>query len=136
MGLVYLERAPPTPQRPVPVEHGTQELQPAFKLGRAKGKLPEDMSFKDLMEITKDWNPKRQFKLLEEREAKIRENQATIQTIEEQSSQKENIMTSLGSQGVGQPNFPVDSHHFESRKAGAKSDHYSQFQESSRRIQG
>ncbi|MBW0461622.1 hypothetical protein O181_001337 [Austropuccinia psidii MF-1] len=40
--------APPTPQRPVPVEYGTQEVQPAFKLGRNRGNVPEDMSQRDI----------------------------------------------------------------------------------------
>ncbi|MBW0532204.1 hypothetical protein O181_071919 [Austropuccinia psidii MF-1] len=32
-----------------------------------------EISFKELMEITKDWNPSKELKLLEERAAKIRE---------------------------------------------------------------
>ncbi|MBW0471078.1 hypothetical protein O181_010793 [Austropuccinia psidii MF-1] len=44
----------------------------------------KEISFKDLMVITKGWNPTRQFTLLEEREIRIRENQATIKAIEEQ----------------------------------------------------
>ncbi|MBW0461047.1 hypothetical protein O181_000762 [Austropuccinia psidii MF-1] len=60
-----------------------------------------EIHFKDLMENSKGWNPNRQLKILEEGEAKIRENQATIQTIEEQWGQKENILTPSGSQGVG-----------------------------------
>ncbi|MBW0462187.1 hypothetical protein O181_001902 [Austropuccinia psidii MF-1] len=61
-------------------------------------------------------------------EAKIRQNQPTIKAIEEQWSQKENIPTPSGSKGVGQTNSPLASHHSESRKAGAKSHHSSQFQ--------
>ncbi|MBW0535712.1 hypothetical protein O181_075427 [Austropuccinia psidii MF-1] len=41
----------------------------------------KEIPFKDLMVITKGWNPNRQFKLLEERTTRIRENQATIQAI-------------------------------------------------------
>ncbi|MBW0575384.1 hypothetical protein O181_115099 [Austropuccinia psidii MF-1] len=52
-----------------------------------------EMSFKEVVEITKSWNPNRKFKLLEERKAKIRDNKAKIQAIEEQWSQKENIHT-------------------------------------------
>ncbi|MBW0526113.1 hypothetical protein O181_065828 [Austropuccinia psidii MF-1] len=43
----------------------------------------KEMPFKDLIIITKRWNPNRKFKLLEKRETRIRENQATIQAIEE-----------------------------------------------------
>ncbi|MBW0479102.1 hypothetical protein O181_018817 [Austropuccinia psidii MF-1] len=48
----------------------------------------KEIPFKDLMVITKGWNPNRKLKLLEERAARIRENQATIQAIEEQLNQK------------------------------------------------
>ncbi|MBW0546840.1 hypothetical protein O181_086555 [Austropuccinia psidii MF-1] len=44
----------------------------------------KEIPFKDLMVITKVLNPTRQFRLLEERQTRIRENQATIQAIEEQ----------------------------------------------------
>ncbi|MBW0490774.1 hypothetical protein O181_030489 [Austropuccinia psidii MF-1] len=40
------------------------------------------------MVINKAWNPTKQFRLLEVRENRIRENQATIQAIEEQLTQK------------------------------------------------
>ncbi|MBW0462119.1 hypothetical protein O181_001834 [Austropuccinia psidii MF-1] len=43
--------APPTPQRPVPVEHGTQEFQPGFRLGRTRGKSPIDISQRDFFQI-------------------------------------------------------------------------------------
>ncbi|MBW0514879.1 hypothetical protein O181_054594 [Austropuccinia psidii MF-1] len=43
--------APPTPQRPVPVEHGTQEVKPGFTLGTTRGKLLEDMSWRDFFQI-------------------------------------------------------------------------------------
>ncbi|MBW0460484.1 hypothetical protein O181_000199 [Austropuccinia psidii MF-1] len=94
-----------------------------------------EISFKELMEITKDWNSNRKFKLLEDREAKIRKNESTMQAIEEKWSQKENIMTPSGSHGVGQPNSPVASHHSDSSKSRPKSHHSSQFQEVSRRRQ-
>ncbi|MBW0500050.1 hypothetical protein O181_039765 [Austropuccinia psidii MF-1] len=48
----------------------------------------KEIPFKDLMEINKGWNPNRQFKILEERETRISENQYTIQAIEEQLNQK------------------------------------------------
>ena len=47
----------------------------------------KEIDFKDLMVITKGWNPTRQFRLLEARAQRIRENQATIQAIEEQLNQ-------------------------------------------------
>ncbi|MBW0484161.1 hypothetical protein O181_023876 [Austropuccinia psidii MF-1] len=94
------------------------------------------ISFKDLIEITKGWNPNSQFKLLEEREAKIRENQATIQAIEKEWTQKEDIMNPSGSQGVGKPKSLVGSHYSGSNKTVTKSHHYSQFKEVSSRRQG
>ncbi|MBW0482442.1 hypothetical protein O181_022157 [Austropuccinia psidii MF-1] len=48
----------------------------------------KEIPFKDLMVITKGLNPKWQFKLLEERAARIRDNQATFQSIEEKLNQK------------------------------------------------
>ncbi|MBW0476302.1 hypothetical protein O181_016017 [Austropuccinia psidii MF-1] len=47
----------------------------------------KEISFKDLMVIIKGWNPTMQFRLLEERKNRIRENQATTQAIEEQLNQ-------------------------------------------------
>ncbi|MBW0462238.1 hypothetical protein O181_001953 [Austropuccinia psidii MF-1] len=92
-----------------------------------------EIYFKELMERPKGWNPKNKLKLLEEREAKIRENKATIQDIEEKSNQKENILTPSGSQGfVKQPNSPVASEHSESTRSMGKSHHFSQFQEKTR----
>ncbi|MBW0486311.1 hypothetical protein O181_026026 [Austropuccinia psidii MF-1] len=92
-----------------------------------------EMFFKDIMEITKCWNTNRQLELVEERAAKIRENEATIQAIEEKWRQKENIFTPSGSQGEGQSKTPMTPHHSEYRKSEAKNHHYSQFQEVSRR---
>ncbi|MBW0461813.1 hypothetical protein O181_001528 [Austropuccinia psidii MF-1] len=74
-----------------------------------------EISFKYILEITKGWSPNRQLKLLEDREAKVRENQATIQAIEEKWNQKEHNMTSSRSQGVLENlNFAVALHHSES----------------------
>ncbi|MBW0534919.1 hypothetical protein O181_074634 [Austropuccinia psidii MF-1] len=36
--------APPTPQGPIPMEHGQQEVQPGISLGTTWSKLPEDLS--------------------------------------------------------------------------------------------
>ncbi|MBW0526234.1 hypothetical protein O181_065949 [Austropuccinia psidii MF-1] len=70
-----------------------------------------EIPFKDLMEITKGWNPTRQFRLLEERSTRIRENQATIQAIEEQLNQTGPYLIPSGSQGVEQTRSPVASYH-------------------------
>ncbi|MBW0490754.1 hypothetical protein O181_030469 [Austropuccinia psidii MF-1] len=70
----------------------------------------KEILFKDLMVIIKVWNPNRKFKLLKEREARIRENKATIQAIEEQLNEKEHNLFPSGSQGVDQPDSPVASH--------------------------
>ncbi|MBW0587819.1 hypothetical protein O181_127534 [Austropuccinia psidii MF-1] len=43
----------------------------------------KEIDLKDLMVITKGWSPTRKFRLLEGRENRIRENQATIRAIEE-----------------------------------------------------
>ncbi|MBW0534760.1 hypothetical protein O181_074475 [Austropuccinia psidii MF-1] len=47
----------------------------------------KEITFKDLMETTEVWNPNRKFRLPEERETRIRENQTTIHNIEEQLNQ-------------------------------------------------
>ncbi|MBW0516388.1 hypothetical protein O181_056103 [Austropuccinia psidii MF-1] len=96
----------------------------------------KEIDFKDLMIITKGWNTTRQFRLLEVRESRLRENQATMQAIEEQLTQTGNTEITSGSQGAGQISSPVDSHHSETNRLMANSHHYSQSQEFSRRIQG
>ncbi|MBW0575999.1 hypothetical protein O181_115714 [Austropuccinia psidii MF-1] len=47
----------------------------------------KEIDFRELMVITKGWNPTRQFRPLEVRANRIRENKATIQDIEEQLTQ-------------------------------------------------
>ncbi|MBW0523664.1 hypothetical protein O181_063379 [Austropuccinia psidii MF-1] len=47
----------------------------------------KEIDFKDLMVISKGWNPTRHFRLLEVRAQRIRENKATIQAIKEQLTQ-------------------------------------------------
>ncbi|MBW0575502.1 hypothetical protein O181_115217 [Austropuccinia psidii MF-1] len=96
----------------------------------------KEINFKDLMVITKVWNPTRQFRLLEARAQRIRENQATIQAIEEQLTQTGPTQIPSGSQGAGQISSPVPSHHSETSRSVGKSHHSSQFQEVSRRRQG
>ncbi|MBW0486236.1 hypothetical protein O181_025951 [Austropuccinia psidii MF-1] len=95
----------------------------------------KEIPLKDLMVITKGWNPSRKLRLLEERETSIRENQATIQAIEEQLSQTGPTLVPSGSQGVDQPNSPVTSQHSGTSRSVAKSHHSSQSQVVSRRRQ-
>ncbi|MBW0490676.1 hypothetical protein O181_030391 [Austropuccinia psidii MF-1] len=45
-----LSSAPPTPQRPLSMEHGQQEVQSSIPLGRTYSKLPEDMSQRDRLQ--------------------------------------------------------------------------------------
>ncbi|MBW0487537.1 hypothetical protein O181_027252 [Austropuccinia psidii MF-1] len=80
----------------------------------------KEIPFKDLMVITKAWNPTRQFRLLEERATRIRGNKATIQAIEEQMNQKGPTLIPPGSQGVKQPNSPVASHHSGTSRSGPR----------------
>ncbi|MBW0560467.1 hypothetical protein O181_100182 [Austropuccinia psidii MF-1] len=87
-----------------------------------------EIPFKELMEITKGWSPTRQFRLLEERENKIRENQATIQAIEEQLNQTGPTLIPSGSQGVEKTSSPVNSNHSGTNKSVTKSQHSSQSQ--------
>ncbi|MBW0519473.1 hypothetical protein O181_059188 [Austropuccinia psidii MF-1] len=88
------------------------------------------------MEITKGWNPTRKFRLLEERETRIRENQATIQAIEEQLNQTGPTLIPSGSQGVDQTSSPVASHHLGTNRSVTKGHHSSQSQVVSKRRQG
>ncbi|MBW0502728.1 hypothetical protein O181_042443 [Austropuccinia psidii MF-1] len=96
----------------------------------------KEIDLKDLMVITKGWNPTRQFRLLEARAQRIRENQATFQAIQEELTQTGPTQIPSGSQGAGQISSAVASHHSETRRSVAKSHHSSQFQDVSRRIQG
>ncbi|MBW0511392.1 hypothetical protein O181_051107 [Austropuccinia psidii MF-1] len=96
----------------------------------------KEIPFKDLMVITKGWNPNRKFKLLEERKTRIRENKDTIQAIEEQLNQTEHTLIPSGSQVVDKPSSPVASNHSCTSISVAKSHHSSQSQGISRRRQG
>ncbi|MBW0474790.1 hypothetical protein O181_014505 [Austropuccinia psidii MF-1] len=60
----------------------------------------KEIPFEGLMVITKGCNPNRTLRLLEKRATRIRENQATIQAIEEQLNQTEPTLIPSGSQGV------------------------------------
>ncbi|MBW0580980.1 hypothetical protein O181_120695 [Austropuccinia psidii MF-1] len=113
--------APPIPQRFISMEHGKQEVQPGIPLaepGVSFQKISlKEIYFKDLMVITKGWNPTRQLRLLELRENRIRENQATIQAIEEQLTQTGHTKIPSGSQGAGQISSPVASYHSETNRS-------------------
>ncbi|MBW0476440.1 hypothetical protein O181_016155 [Austropuccinia psidii MF-1] len=79
------------------------------------------------MVITKGWNPTRQFRLLEVRANRIRENQATIQAIEEQLTQTGKTKIPLGSQGEGQISSPEVSRRRQGYKG--KKDHLQPIEE-------
>ncbi|MBW0472652.1 hypothetical protein O181_012367 [Austropuccinia psidii MF-1] len=49
----------------------------------------KEIPFRDLVEITKGYNPNRTFRLLDESKVRIWKNQATIQAIEEQFNKKD-----------------------------------------------
>ncbi|MBW0474157.1 hypothetical protein O181_013872 [Austropuccinia psidii MF-1] len=121
------------------MEHGQQEIQASIiqaELGASFQKIClKKISFKDPIVISKGWNPTRKFRLLEDRETKIRENQATIQAIEEQLTQTGPTLIPSGSQGVDQFNSPVASHHLSTSRSMAKSHHSSKSQVVSRRRQ-
>ncbi|MBW0540370.1 hypothetical protein O181_080085 [Austropuccinia psidii MF-1] len=83
--------ASPTPERDFSMEHGHQEVPPRILLGRTWSKFPEDMSQKDTLERPYGNHQKmeshQEFWTAGERAPRIRENQATIQAIEEQLNQ-------------------------------------------------
>ncbi|MBW0471199.1 hypothetical protein O181_010914 [Austropuccinia psidii MF-1] len=107
------------------------------ELGASCQKIcPREISFKDRMEISKQWNPTGQFRLLEERATRIRENQAAIQAIDEQLNQTGPTLIPSGSQGVDQPNSPGASNHSATSRSVAKSPHSSKSQVISRKRQG
>ncbi|MBW0557267.1 hypothetical protein O181_096982 [Austropuccinia psidii MF-1] len=77
------------------------------------------------MEISKDWNPNRKFRLLEEWEAMIRKNKVATQDIEEQLKQTGNTLIPEGLQGVKETDSPMAPHHSGIRKSAMKSHHSS-----------
>ncbi|MBW0520882.1 hypothetical protein O181_060597 [Austropuccinia psidii MF-1] len=72
----------------------------------------KEIDFRELMVITKDWNPTRQFRHLEVTPNRIRENQATTQAIEEKVNQIGNSQIPSGSQGIHQTCSSVASQAF------------------------
>ncbi|MBW0512696.1 hypothetical protein O181_052411 [Austropuccinia psidii MF-1] len=91
----------------------------------------KEIEFRDLMVITKGWNPTRKLRLLE-----VRENKANIQAIEEQLTQAGNNPILSGSQGVGKTSSQVASHHSGTSRSVEKSNSSSKSQEVCRRRQG
>ncbi|MBW0546878.1 hypothetical protein O181_086593 [Austropuccinia psidii MF-1] len=91
------------------------------ELGETCQKIcPKEIDFNDLMVITKGWNITRQFKLLDVRANRIRENQATIQAIEEQLTQTGHTQIS----GQQSPFFTIPQSFQEKKKIqGQKQDH-------------
>ncbi|MBW0530313.1 hypothetical protein O181_070028 [Austropuccinia psidii MF-1] len=71
----------------------------------------KEIYFRDLMVITKGWNPTRKCRLLEVQANRIRDNKATAQAIEEQLNQTGHTQIPSGSQGEGHISSPVASHH-------------------------
>ncbi|MBW0559848.1 hypothetical protein O181_099563 [Austropuccinia psidii MF-1] len=69
--------------------------------------FPKEIPFNNLVVIAKGWNSNKKFKLLEEGAARIRENQATIQAMEEKLNQKEHNLINSGSQGLNQKDYPL-----------------------------
>ncbi|MBW0575380.1 hypothetical protein O181_115095 [Austropuccinia psidii MF-1] len=67
---------------------------------------------------------------------RTRENQATIQAVEQHLTQTGHTQIPPVSQGVGKTSSPVASHHSGTNRSVAKSHHSSQSQEVSRRRQG
>ncbi|MBW0475042.1 hypothetical protein O181_014757 [Austropuccinia psidii MF-1] len=96
----------------------------------------KEIDFKDLMIITKGWNPTRQFRFLEVRANRIRENQATIHALEERLTQTGHTLIPSGSQGAGKISSPLASNHSETNRSVTKSHYSSYSQEVSRRRQG
>ncbi|MBW0547090.1 hypothetical protein O181_086805 [Austropuccinia psidii MF-1] len=122
------------------MEHGQQEVQPGILLGRTWSRLPEDLSQRDRLQRPYDnyqrLESHQAVQILRVRANRIRENQATIQAIEEQLTQTGPSQIPSGSRGEGQISSPVASHHSEANRSVAKSHHSSQSQEASRRRQG
>ncbi|MBW0547273.1 hypothetical protein O181_086988 [Austropuccinia psidii MF-1] len=99
---------PPTPQRPFSMEHGQQEVQPGILLGRTLCKLSEDISQRDRLQ-----RPYGNHQRLEShQEVHTAGGEGKQDKGEsEQLTQTGNTQIPSGSQGVGQTNYPVASHH-------------------------
>ncbi|MBW0536961.1 hypothetical protein O181_076676 [Austropuccinia psidii MF-1] len=71
----------------------------------------KEIPSKDLMVIPKGFNSTSQLRILDERETKIRQNQANIQVIEEWLKNIGPTLIPSGSQRVDKPNSSVASNH-------------------------
>ncbi|MBW0518040.1 hypothetical protein O181_057755 [Austropuccinia psidii MF-1] len=132
--------APPTPQRPFEWSMHNKRFNLASHWAELEASFQKiclkEIDFKDLMVITKGWNPTRQIRLLEMRANRRRENQATLQAIEEQLTQTGHTQIPSASQGLGQTSSPVASHPSGTTRSVSKSHHSTQSQEFSRKRQG
>ncbi|MBW0547993.1 hypothetical protein O181_087708 [Austropuccinia psidii MF-1] len=132
--------APPTPQRFISMEHGQQEVQPGNSLGRAWSKLPEDLYQR--YRLQGPYGNKQTLESYQEVQTpggKGNQNKGEsshYQAIEEQLTQTGHTQIPSGSQAAAQISSPVASHHSETRRLVATSQHSSQLQEVSRRRQG
>ncbi|MBW0490324.1 hypothetical protein O181_030039 [Austropuccinia psidii MF-1] len=95
-----------------------------------------EITFENLLVITKGWNPDRKFKLLEEKEFRIGEIKATIQAIEDKLNQTEHNLIPSGSQRVNQPDSSVALHNSRTSRLVTKIHHSSRPQVLYRKIQG
>ncbi|MBW0534897.1 hypothetical protein O181_074612 [Austropuccinia psidii MF-1] len=84
----------------------------------------KEIDFKDLMVITKGWNPTRQFE------------SSHYPSYRRTTDQTGHTQIPSGSKEVGRTSSPVASHHSGTRRSVAKSHHSSQSKETSRRRQG
>ncbi|MBW0478678.1 hypothetical protein O181_018393 [Austropuccinia psidii MF-1] len=114
-GCGSISSAPPAPCGLVLLENGQKRFQPRITLLRACGKPPQEISQRDTLQRPygnhQRLGSQQEFQILAEREARMRENQATIQAIEEQLNKKEHTLIPSGSQGVKKPDYLVGSHH-------------------------
>ncbi|MBW0479755.1 hypothetical protein O181_019470 [Austropuccinia psidii MF-1] len=106
------------------------------ELGESFQKMSQRDNLKRSYSNHQGWNTTRQFRLLEETETTIRENQANIKAIEEQMNQTGPTLIPSGSQGVDQPKSPVASNNSGTSRSVAKSNHSSTSQVVSRGRQG
>ncbi|MBW0474190.1 hypothetical protein O181_013905 [Austropuccinia psidii MF-1] len=136
-GCGPISSAPPTHCGLFLLEHGQKRFQLSITLIRASGKPPEEISQRDTLQRPygdhQRWGSQQEVQILAEREARMRENQATIQDIEEQLNNKEHTLIPSGSQGVNKPDYLVGSHHLGTKQSVNKIHHSSQSQVVSRR---
>ncbi|MBW0489842.1 hypothetical protein O181_029557 [Austropuccinia psidii MF-1] len=114
------------------MEHGQQEVQPSIPLGRTWRKVPEDMAQTDRLQ--RPYGNNQGLESYQELQTsgaegnQDKENQATIQAIEEQLTQTGHTQIPSGSKGVYQTSSPVASHNSGTHISVAKSHHSLQSQ--------